>query len=87
VEILLFGFPPLSTLRHFHRHALSYFRKPCPQILLQSPKRDFQSKTLLRIKIRHGRGLAQPADKPEENALKEVQEQLQGLGLGSANGG
>lgn len=50
-------------------------------------KGDFQSKTLLRIEIRHGRGLAQPADKPEQDALKEVQEQLQRLGLGSANGG
>jgi hypothetical protein len=35
----------------------------------------------LRIRISHRRGLEQPAGRPEEQLLKEVEKQLQGLGL------
>ena len=36
---------------------------------------------MLRIRISHGRGLDQPAGLPEEHALKEVENQLHGMGV------
>jgi len=36
---------------------------------------------MLTIRISHRRGLDQPADKPEEHALAEVEKQLHGLGV------
>lgn len=48
------------------------------------PKRRFQSKTLLRIRVGHGRGLEQPASTPEERAVKKLQELLDQLGISSS---
>jgi len=36
---------------------------------------------MLRIRISHQRGLARPADLPEQQALKELEAQLRGLGF------
>jgi hypothetical protein len=36
---------------------------------------------MLQIRISHGRGLDQPAGLPEEHALKEVENQLHGMGV------
>lgn len=45
------------------------------------PRKDFERQVLLRIRITHGRGMDQPLGEPEERALRQVQEQLDGLGL------
>ena len=47
------------------------------------PKQHFQSKTLLRISVRHGRGLQQAASTPEERAVKTLQGLLDQLGVSS----
>jgi hypothetical protein len=46
------------------------------------PKKNFQSKTLLRVRVGHGRGLEQPASTPEERALKKLQEMLLATEIG-----
>jgi len=43
------------------------------------PRSGFQR--TLRVRITHGRGLDQPADTPEETALKKIQEELRNLGI------
>lgn len=50
------------------------------------PKRNFHSNTLLRIIVRHGRGMEQAAGAPEELAVKKVQEQLDQLGVSPSKG-
>ena len=50
-----------------------------PSTVVFDPKRQFQEEGMLRIRITH-KGL-QPAGKPEERALKEIEERLHDLGL------
>ena len=46
-------------------------------------KSHLQPQAMLRIRITHQRGLEQPADKPEQHALEEVEEELRRLGVSS----
>jgi hypothetical protein len=46
-------------------------------------KSHLQPQAMLRIRITHQRGLDQPADKPEQQALEEVEKELRRLGVGS----
>lgn len=48
------------------------------------PKQNFKSKTLLRVRVGHRRGLEQPASASEERAVKKLQEQLDQLGVSSS---
>jgi hypothetical protein len=44
-------------------------------------REQFRSEAVVRIRISHCRGLDQPSGSPEQHALKEVEEQLQALGV------
>ena len=57
---------------------------PFSSTVYLDPKRQFQCKTLLRIRVGHGRGLEQPASTPEERAVKKLQELLDQLGVSSS---
>ena len=46
-------------------------------------KSHLQPQAMLRIRISHERGLDQPAGKPEQHALEEVEKELRHLGVGS----
>ena len=54
---------------------------PFPSTVVFDAKRQFQEEGMLRIRITHGRGLDQPASASEERALKEIEEQLQVVGV------
>lgn len=54
---------------------------PFQETVFLDAKRKFQPQGMLRIRISHGRGLDQPAGPPEERALKQIQQQLDAIGL------
>ena len=54
---------------------------PFPSTVILDTRRHLQPEDMLRIRITHTRGLDQPAGVSEESALKEIQEQLQALGV------
>jgi len=59
---------------------------PFGSTVILDTRRHVQSEGMLRIRLTHGRGLDQPAGAPEESALKEIQEQLQVLGVKAGRG-
>jgi hypothetical protein len=54
---------------------------PFPSTVILDTRRHLQPEDMLRIRITHTRGLDQPAGASEERALKEIQEQLNVLGV------
>jgi len=54
---------------------------PFPSTVILDTRRHLQAQDMLRIRITHTRGLDQPAGASEEHALKEIEEQLQVLGV------
>jgi len=54
---------------------------PFPSTVILDTRRHLQPKAMLRIRITHTRGLDQPAGASEEQALKEIEEQLRVLGV------
>jgi len=54
---------------------------PFGSSVILDTRRHLRPEGMLRIRITHGRGLDQPAAALEERALKEVEEQLQILGV------
>lgn len=49
------------------------------------PKNDFQASARLQVRITHQRGLDQPAGVSEQQALEEIEKQLQSLGITRRN--
>jgi hypothetical protein len=47
------------------------------------PRHGFQEEALLRVRITHGRGLEQPAGPSEESALRQLEKELDSLGISS----
>ena len=54
---------------------------PLFSTVILDTRRHLQPEDMLRIRITHTRGLDQPAGASEESALKEIEEQLQALGV------
>jgi hypothetical protein len=54
---------------------------PFPVTVFFEAREQFRSEAVVRIRISHYRGLARPSGLPEQHALKEVEEQLQALGV------
>ena len=54
---------------------------PFPSTVFSEAGENFRSEAVIRIRISHHRGIDQPAGLPEEHALKELERQLQDLGL------
>ena len=54
---------------------------PFPATVFFEAREQFRSEAVVRIRISHYRGLARPSGLPEQHALKEVEEQLQALGV------
>ena len=54
---------------------------PFPVTVFLEAREQFRSEAVVRIRISHYRGLARPSGLPEQHALKEVEEQLQALGV------
>lgn len=54
---------------------------PFASTVIVDTRRHFQPEGMIRIRITHGRGLAQPAGEPEEKALKEIVARLSDLGI------
>jgi hypothetical protein len=54
---------------------------PFPSTVILDTRRNLQPEDMLRVRIAHTRGLDQPAGVSEEQALKEIEEQLQVLGV------
>jgi len=50
-------------------------------------KRHLEHDAMVRIRITHGRGLSQPAGAAEESALKEVESELERLGVSNGRRG
>ena len=59
---------------------------PFPSTVVLDPRRQLQPEGMIRIRITHGRGVAQPAGEPEEKALHAVLAQLRDLGVSSGSG-
>jgi len=54
---------------------------PFPATVFFEAREQFRSEAVVRIRISHWRGLDQPSGLLEQHALKEVEEQLQALGV------
>jgi hypothetical protein len=54
---------------------------PFPSTVILDTRRKLQPEAMVRIRITHRRGLGQPAGASEEGALKQIEEQLRGLGI------
>ena len=54
---------------------------PFPSTVILDTRRRLQPEAVVRIRITHSRGLDQPAGASEESALREIEEQLRGLGI------
>jgi hypothetical protein len=54
---------------------------PFPSTVILDTRRNLQPEDMLRVRITHTGGLDQPAGISEEHALKEIEEQLQVLGV------
>jgi hypothetical protein len=54
---------------------------PFPATVFSEAREQFRSEAVVRIRISHCRGVDQPSGLPEQYALKEVEEQLQALGV------
>ena len=68
--------------------AVSYQAKECsievipfPATVFFEAREQFRSEAVVRIRVSHWRGLDQPSGLPEQHALKEVEEQLEALGV------
>ena len=55
---------------------------PFGSTVILDTKQNLQPEAMLRIEIRHHRGLEQPAGMPEQLALEDVEKELQHLGVG-----
>lgn len=54
---------------------------PFPSTIILDSKKHFQPEAMIRIRIKHRRGLGQPAGASEEQALNEIVEQLHANGI------
>jgi hypothetical protein len=54
---------------------------PFPATVFFEAREQFRSEAVVRIRISHCRGLDQPSGLPEQHALKEIEEQLEALGV------
>jgi hypothetical protein len=52
-----------------------------PATVLSEAREQFRSEAVVRIRISHWRGMDQPFGLAERHALKEIEEQLQALGM------
>jgi hypothetical protein len=64
-----------------HVSACSIEAIPFPSTVFSDARRHFQSEALLRIRISHCGGVERRAGAPEQQALEEVEKQLQDLGV------
>ena len=60
---------------------------PAGSTVILDTKNDLHSESMVRIEITHRRGLEQPAGMPEEQALEEVEKELQSMGVACHSGG
>jgi hypothetical protein len=54
---------------------------PFPSTIFSEARENFRSEAVIRIRISHRRGIDQPVGLPEQHALKELERQLQDLGI------
>ena len=54
---------------------------PFPSTVFSEARENFRSEAVIRIRISHHRGIDQPVGLPEQHALKELERQLQDLGM------
>jgi len=54
---------------------------PFPATVFSEAREQFRSEAVVRIRISHCGGVDQPSGLPEQQALKEVEEQLRALGV------
>jgi hypothetical protein len=71
----------VETVRPHTRDRCSIELIPFPSTVILDTRRRLQPEAMVRIRITHTRGLDQPAGASEEGALKEIEEQLRGLGI------